>query len=201
MATMPSAPKKRAIKRPTPGARLHNAAAEQALAEAADPKGKGAAKKVAAPKKQLSAKAAVKKAKATPKPKATPKVKVKAPVTTEPELTDDEFVQQEDEHLQALAVTYAAKRKHWYTVSETEGEDYAPKGGKPTPYQQAEQEVYALEAEISKSLGVPSDFWDVTDDGELAWDEEALDDPTLFDDDGASTDDIDEEDVVEALAD
>ena len=179
IAAIKVAPKKVATKKSPAAAALKRVQAAADAAAAAPPAKKLPAKKVTAgPKKSLPAKAAVKaaaKAQAQPTKVATPK---------QPDLTDEEWMAQQNAMLETMGLQLHNLRQSWHQLSASGQEAYAGKGEDKTQYEQVEAKMYSLEDEISRRLGIPADYWDLDDQGNIGWDEDALDDPTLFDEDG-----------------
>lgn len=173
------------------------AAAKQPKNVLPKPKAKAAPK----PKvKSLPAKEAAKHAAPPPKKKAPAKV-VAAP---KPQDDDDEdldaFLAAKDEEIKSLAKQLVSLEAQCLKLSG--GDEYAAKGEPPTDYEKKEAHAEAVEGKISAYLGGPRHvLWDVTDDGELAWDESVLDNPLMFNDDGDSLlDDDGESLLLEQLA-
>lgn len=175
------------------------AAAKQPKNVLPKPKAKAAPK----PKvKSLPAKEAAKHAAPPPKKTAPAKV-VAAPKQLEVDADDedmDAFLAAKDEELKSMAKQLVALEAQCLKLSG--GDEYAAKGEPPTEYEQAEAHAEAVEGKISAALGGPRHvLWDVTDDGELAWDESVLDNPLMFNDDGDSLlDDDGESLLLEQLA-
>lgn len=144
-------------------------------------------KKVVAQKKGLPAKAAAKKA-VTTKAKAAA---AQPPKTKNPAMTDEEFLDKADQMLEGLGKELLTVRTKMFALAANGHEEYAAKGDVPTEYESVQQEVFDIEDKITSMLGCPADYWDIDDQGNIGWDEEALDDPTLFDEDGVSLTDED----------
>lgn len=145
-------------------------------------------KKKVAQKKGLPAKAAAKKAVTT---KAKAAVAEPKPKAKNPAMTDEEFLDKADQMLEGLGKELLTVRTKMFALAANGHEEYAAKGDVPTEYESVQQEVFDIEDKITSMLGCPADYWDIDDQGNIGWDEEALDDPTLFDEDGVSLTDED----------
>ena len=133
-------------------------------------------------KKVLPAKTAAKKAAQAPKkPTKTPKVSRAQSAA----VSDDQFMEDTDAKLASMGKDLLVKRQQMFDLAANGQEEYAGKGEDPTEYETVQQAVFDLEDAITRALGVPESLWDIDDEGTIGWDEEALDDDMLFNDDGS----------------
>jgi hypothetical protein len=133
------------------------------------------------PAKDAAKKATAKKAAATAKKPAQ-----------NPALTDEEFVAKADAMLQGLGKQLATLRTKMFSLSASGHEEYAAKDEVPTEYETVQQQVFDIEERIGSLLGVPEGYWDIDDQGNIGWDEDALDDDTLFDEHGFFISDLED---------